>query len=568
MKEMGVGTLFSALDVARSGLTAAQVQLDTTAHNIANVNTEGYSRQRAELLTRVPITTPYGQIGRGVQVDNIVRIRDTFLDMAYREQASGLGTAELTSEYYALIDDIFLEPGENGFGTRLGQFFDALSDFANNVESSSVREALVSETQQLALSFNNVAERFNILRTNANEEVRSIVPQINSLAERLAEINQQIVRSEANLTNANDLRDERDRLLDELSGLVNITTVEQDKMVSVFIGSDALVEGNLWNELEAVRNPALDLERPDLLEVRFADSSHAVDVSDGQLFAALNMRDVILPAFDARLDTLANSLIGAINRIHSQGNGIDNLSGVISSTNDVSDPADALVGGALPFDVQAGTFDVVVYDASGVPTSTTITITASTTLNDLAASLNAVGNFSAAVVGNRIELGATGAYTFGFANDDTGVLGALGINGLFTGSDAASIALNPDIQANPDLISSAYSLDPLATGDNSAALDMAAVRSARILDDGSSTLSEYYEATIARLGVESRAAEEELGIQQTFVDDFQRRRQQVSGVSLDEEISLLIQYQRAFEGSARVITVTDRMLGALLAMAT
>lgn len=563
-----MGTLFSTLDIARSGLTASQIQLDTTAHNIANVNTEGYSRQRAELLTRLPIKRPYGQIGRGVDVNNVVRIRDAFLDQAYRNQAPGLGNAEITSEYYTLIDNIFLEPDDNGFGTRLGLFFDALSDFANNVESSSVREALVAETQQLASSFNELAQRFTTLRTNANEEVRSLVPEINSLAERLADINQQIVRSEANQTSANDLRDERARMLDELSNIVNITTVERDNMVSVFIGNDALVEGNLWSELEAVRDPSLDPERADLLEVRFVGSGIPVDIRDGELFAALNVRDNILPSFDERLDTLANALIGAINNIQAQGNGLDNLSGTLSSGNTVSDPADALVGGSLPFDVEPGTFDVVVYDASGVPTSTTITITAATTLNDLASQLNAVGNFSASVVDNHLEFGTAGGYTFGFANDTTGALAALGVNGLFTGHDAVTIGVNPAMQDNPRLISSGYSLDPLETGDNSAALDMVAVRNALLLDDGSSTLGDYYEATIARLGVESRDAQERLEIQQNFVDDFQRRRQEVSGVSLDEEVTLLIQYQRAFEGSARVITVTDRMLGTLLTMAT
>ena len=251
-----MGTLFSALDVARSGLTAAQVQLDTAAHNIANVNTEGYSRQRAELLTRLPTSFPFGQIGRGVQVDNIVRIRDTFIDQAYRSQLPGQTGAELTAGYFALIDGIFLEPGENGFGARLGQFFDALSDFANNVESSSVREALVAETRQLALSFNDVALRFNTLRTNANEEVRNLVPA-DQFARGTARRHQPAdCPGRSQLTSANDLRDQRDRLLDELAGMVNITTVENDKMVSVFIGSDALVEGVLWNQLEAVRDPA------------------------------------------------------------------------------------------------------------------------------------------------------------------------------------------------------------------------------------------------------------------------------------------------------------------------
>ena len=562
-----MGTLFSALDVARSGLTAAQIQLDTTAHNIANVNTEGYSRQRAELLTRVPTSFPYGQVGRGVQVSNIVRIHDPFIDQAYRYQLPGQTAAELTAGYFALIDGIFLEPGENGFGARLGQFFDALSDFANNVESSSVREALVAETRQLSLSFNDVALRFNTLRTNANEELRSLVPQINSLAERLADINQQIVLAEANLTSANDLRDHRDRLLDELAGLVNITTVENGNMVSVLIGNDALVEGVLWNRLETVRDPSLDPHRVDLLRVQFAGSGLAVDARDGELHAALAVRDEIIPEYERRLDALANALIQAINSIQTQASGLSTLSGMITSSNAVTDPSAALVGGSLPFAVEPGAFDVVVYDAAGTPTVTTITLTAASTLNDLAASLNGIANFSAAVVDGRIEFGTSGGHTFGFANDSAGVLAALGTHGLFTGHDAATIGLNPLINNDPGLIASGYSLDPLATGDNSAALAMAALRTAQLLDGGASSLSDYYEATIAQLGVESRSNQERLAIQQQFVSDFQQRRQQISGVSLDEEISLMIQYQRAFEGSARVITVTDRMLEALLTMA-
>lgn len=563
-----MGTLFSTFDIARSGLVAAQVQLDTAAHNIANVNTEGYSRQRVELMTRRPIIREFGQIGRGVSVTNIHQIRDGFVDAAYRRQVPGLGSAEIQSNYYRLLDGIFLEPAENGFGARLSAFFDALSDFSNNVESFPTREALVSEAADIAVSLNQVADRFYTLRTNANEEVRNMVPEINSLGRRIAELNVLIRDTEVNETSANDLRDERGRLLDELARLVEINTVETDNgQIHVFIRSDAFIEGHLVSELEAVRNPLLDPSRPDLLEVRFAGSGRLVDIRGGELHGALQVRDTIVPLYEQRMNELAAALIENVNRIHSQGRGLSNWSGTVTSANPVSAAGDPLTAAGLPFAVTPGTFDVVVYDAAGTPTATTITITAATTLNDLATALNAVPNFSATVVGERLELGAAAGFTFSFANDSTNALVALGINGMFTGHNAATIGVNQALVADANLVTSSFGFDVLNTGDNTAALAMAALRTLRLLDGESSTISEHYESTIGRLGVDSRANAGQMRVQQAFVDDFNRRRQEVSGVSLDEEVANLIQFQRAFEASARVFTVTDRMLEALLTMA-
>ena len=128
---MALGTLFSTLDIGRAGLSVAQVQLDITGHNIANVNREGFSRQRVNVTTRLPNFLPYGALGRGPGVDSIERLRDAFLDSVYREQVAGLGRSEVEAEYFAQIEDIFLEPSANGFSERLNLFYDALNDFSN-----------------------------------------------------------------------------------------------------------------------------------------------------------------------------------------------------------------------------------------------------------------------------------------------------------------------------------------------------------------------------------------------------------------------------------------------------
>jgi len=563
-----LGTLFSALSVARSGMAAAQIQLDTTAHNIANVNREGFSRQRVEMGTISPNIFPFGEIGRGVLVTDVTRIRDSFLDRSFRDQVSGLGSADVQAGNYILLEDAFLEPGENGFGTRIDQFFDSLNDFSNNVEDFPVREAFLQEAQAVADSLNQVAQRLYDLRTNANEEVRNLVPEINGLTTRISDLNQNIRDAELNGTSANDLRDERDVALDQLSRLVNITTREtSDGTVLVLLSNDVLVDQVGAREIEAVRNPALDPERDDLVELQFVDNGNLVDAQSGEVFGALEIRDNAIPGVDGRLDTIAAALIEGINAIHSQGNGLTNHTGTVSSTNLVSASTDPLIAAGLPFTVTPGTFDVVVYDASNVATTTSITIAAGTTLDDLATQLSGVANLSASVTGNQLDITPAAGFSFTFANDNTNALPALGLNGLFTGYDARTIDINQDLVNDPGLLASGYSTDVLDTGDNSAALDMAALREALVLDTGASTISQYYQSTIAELGVDARSNFDTLETEHLFVQDFDRRRKEVSGVSLDEEVTSLLLFQRAFEASARVITIADRMLETLLNVA-
>jgi len=549
-------------------MAAAQVQLDVTGNNIANVNTQGYSRQRAILEERFPALTPAGPLGRGVSVANIQRIRDQFLDQAFQQQAPNLGSSSVQAQYFNLLEDVFLEPSENGFGTRLDRFFDALHDFANNVESPPVREALLSEGEALAGSLSGLVGRFDQLRTNANEEVRNLVPEINSLADRIYDLNRQIRLAEGGGASASSLRDQRGVLIDQLSQLVNISTREDSSgQIHIQIGADVLVDSAGARDLVAFRNPALDPERNDLVELRFADNNALVNVTGGEVYGALQVRDAVIPGLDAEIDEIAAAIIEQVNRIHSQGNGTQNLSGTIASTNSVTGAATPLVSAGLPFTVAPGTFDVIVYDGAGNPTTTTIAITALTTLNDLATALNGVANFSASVSGQQISLGANAGFTFSFANDTSGALAALGINGFFTGRDARSIAVNPDLQANPDWITSSFSSDVLNTGDNAAALELAALRTALVMDSGTATIGDFYQSTVAGLGIDARAANDDLAVDEQFAINLEARRQEVSGVNLDEEVTNLLLYQRAYEASARVINVTDRMLDALFSIA-
>lgn len=561
-----MGTLFSAFDIARSGMQVAQAQLDIAGHNIANVNKPGFSRQRVELISRLPVTKPFGQIGRGVEIADIVRVRDTFLDGLFRREAAGLGDATVRAEFLQRIEDVFLEPSEHGLSSRINGFFNALAEFANNVEELPVRESVIAEAEALTQLFHDTAGRLNTLRTQANQELIHAVPEINSLASQIAALNFQIRQLEVGGKGANDLRDDRDLLLDQLSKLVNISVHEgQSGQISVLIGDAELISGDIVNEIEAVVNPALDAERLDLVELRFANSGALVPVSDGEVFAALQVRDEVLVQLDGRIDTLAATIIREINRVHSQGTGLVNYSAPVTSEHAVTGAAVPLDTAGLPFTFSAGTFDFNRYDSAGNLISTsTVTITPGvTTLNDIAAALGANGS----VVNGQLVLTPPAGGSFSLTNDTSGVLGALGVNGLFTGTDARTIGINSAIAANPALLASGFSNDPLNTGDNTAALALADVQDGLFLDGGASSINDHYETTVAQLGIDARANAQRLQVEQTFVDNVAQRRQQVSGVSIDEEVTLLLQFQRAFEASARVVTVTDRMLDSLMNMA-
>ncbi len=559
-----MGTLFSAFGIARSGLQAAQVQLDIAGHNIANVNKEGFSRQRVELLSNTPLEKPFGNIGRGVRVATITRIREAFLDAVYRDQVGGLRSAEIQAEFYTQIENVFLEPGPNGIGGRINNFFDSLHEFSNNVEEAPVRQSVINSSEALVALFRETSDRLTSLRTNANEEVLNFVPEINAIAQRISELNELISKSELTGKPANDLRDDRDLQIDRLAELVNIFTRERDDgRIEILVSGAELVSATTFRAVEAIRVPALDPERNDLVEVRFVDTGEPFVVLDGELAGALKMRDQAIVDIDARVDQIAATIIEQINRIHSSGNGIRDYSATISSTNAVTNPAIALSTAGLPFALATGSFDLIQYDGAGAIVSTvTVAYTEGvTTLNDIAAAIG--GTVTA---GGLLEVSPT-VNSFTFANDTTGVLASLGIGGLFTGTDARTMGVNQDIVNTPNLLASALSINPLDTGDNRVALAMADIRDGLFLDSGAASINDFYESTIVGIGVNARSNLENVEIERSFVESFQRRRQEVSGVSLDEEVTFLLQLQRAFEASARVVTVTDRMLDSLLAMA-
>jgi flagellar hook-associated protein 1 FlgK len=330
------------LGTSISGLLAFQRALATTGHNVANVNTPGYSRQRVDLVTRPPTPSGDGFIGNGVIVNTVERVIDQFIGGQLRSATAGNGQMQ---EFYRLasqIDNLLADP-QAGLAPSLQKFFNAVNGLANDPSSIPARQVLMSESQSLADRFHYLYQRLETLRDGVNTEIRGTVDEINSLASSIAEVNSQIAlsRGAAVGQNPNDLLDQRDELIRQLSERVAVTVVEQDDgSVNVFIGSgQTLVMGNTTNSLAAVNN-SFDSTR---LEVALVAGSFSAEVSDlltgGKLGGVLQFRNDMLDSAQNELGRTAIALSMAFNDQHRLGIDLTNaLGGDFFDTLDTATP--------------------------------------------------------------------------------------------------------------------------------------------------------------------------------------------------------------------------------------
>jgi hypothetical protein len=237
---MSIG-LFS---IARTALSAHQVALQTISHNIANAETPGYSRQEAVLSANTPVRMHYGNLGTGVNVETILRKRDILLDEGFRTANGSRGNAELRRDGLVALEGIFGEPTDAGMSNALDQFWNAWGDLATSPNSGAARSVVQQRGVQLAGLFGSYDSALTAQRSSSIDRLSNTVSQINQLAGQVAELNTRILTAESGSGSANDLRDQRDLLLDRLSGLGGTRVFPQSNgSVSVVMGNSTLVDG-------------------------------------------------------------------------------------------------------------------------------------------------------------------------------------------------------------------------------------------------------------------------------------------------------------------------------------
>ena len=355
--------------------------------------------------------------------------------------------------------------------------------------------------------------------------------------------------------------------MNRLSEIMPIrTSFHANGSVEVFSGNDYLVlSGGITSQLEtyqtADRGLAVD-------HVRFANTKQEYHASNGELAGAIEARDSILGGFIDQLDQYTHTLIETINRLHSAGEGDAGFSHV-TGTYAASQPGAVLSQAGLPFAVQHGSFDVKIFDlATQTSQTTTINIDLDglggddTSLADLQLMLDGIEHLQASLdSAGRMTLQAESGYEIRFGNDSSGVLAAMGINTFFQGTDANTIAVNQKLQGDPALLATGSGGGP---GDNTNAIKLAGFMEQTSSQLGGLTLDGFY---LQMVNGAAQAAKAEKSISagyQSFQASLMGQRQQISGVSLDEEAIRIMEMQHGYMAAARIITTVEELFRTLV----
>ena len=564
-----------------SGLFASQAGIDVTGNNISNVNTEGYSRQRVVLNTRESQVLDIGVFGRGVNIETVERIYDDMVAGSIRNETSDLNYYETIQMSLAKAEIYFneLEDG-SGLGETLQDYFDAWSDLANTAPDESdealiKRETLLEKASLLADKLHGSYKVLEDLKEESNQVLEDYVKEINEISDNIAYLNKNISLIEAGGNTANNFRDERQVLLDRLSELTNISVSERTNgQIAVYVGGNALVDEGKVFELTASKE---DTES-DAISIMWGTQGQTRDLVDitesitsGSMRGHLYVRDELLDDYQDQINELATTIITETNKIHSVGQGTDRLT-QITSSNGVANPAYTFAEevGAFPIEVVSGTLRIAVYDEDGTHVEDLdIEIDPEKdNLNSVIAKISMADNnpnggmIQASISsGNTIKITAGSGYDFTFAEDTSNFLVASGTYGFFGGSNAQDIEVADIITRNNSYIAASKTG---AVGDNQNAYAIADMKDKDLIDGTDITIDEFYAYFAAKIGSDKAQADIYVATKQQAVTELELKLEQVKGVSMDEEMTNLMKYQRAFEASSRFINVVDEMLNKLV----
>ncbi|UOR11671.1 flagellar hook-associated protein FlgK [Halobacillus amylolyticus] len=504
---------FHGLEVAKRGLFTQQAALYTTGHNISNANTPGYTRQRVNFEQTGPFPAASrnrpeipGQMGSGVQAGSIERVRVGFLDDQFRGENSKTGYYEARSDAFGRLESLMNEPSDSGLAKTMDRFWQSLQDLSVNPQNSGARDVVVQRGQAVAGTFNYLSNTLHRMQNDIKTEVGVTTKEINSLSNQINNLNKQIAEVEPHGYVPNDLYDERDRLVDQLSGIVTIDVSYEDTPSS----ADPLAMGKATISLVGNNGQALD--PPATLVDGTTNSVNEVTV---------NYPDDEMP--------LAESISVGDTSYDVEDFSQGKLRGLVES------------GGYMAGDDARGTYADMVYDLDKMATA-------------YATAINTVQKGGESL--NSMEEGSEPPNFF-FVDDTLTTDEAGVVRGL-----AGSLDVTDAVKEDADHIAAANS-ELAGSGGN--ALDLANVldEPAAILGEETS-VSTFYESIIGTMAVEAQEAYRMESNSATLKASVNQQRQSVSAVSLDEEMTNMIKFQHAYNAAARNITVIDEMLDRII----
>ena len=578
------------LNIGTSALITSQGALSTTGHNISNVNTDGYSRQRVEQGTRIPNFDGGQYFGSGVAVSSVERIFDTFLSEQVRTFTSQEQQLATFSTFASQVDDLLGSP-ELSLSSGLQGFFDAVQEVADDPTSIPARQVMLTEADTLANRFNTLDTQLDSYNQQVNLNLEAAVKEVNLLSKGIADLNQVIIEASASTTGTpNDLLDQRDQLINELSAYISVSIIEQDNGAqNVFIGNgQALVVGQSSIDLSIVLDPT-DTTRA---EVGYGPSSINVSsqLTGGTIGGLLSVRQDVIDPARLEIDALAAGMVSTLNSQHTVGITLNGNAGGNFFEPTGTPTADA------------GNIRLAIIDprdiAVAFPVSTT---TSATNTGTAALEVNAVDGLGAGFDPlNALSAGGlsiaynsgTGAYDLSYEGGTASIaydpavdsgkvfdLSALGFSAPATSSPPLTITLS-GVPADTDSFTIGNSVDALgnfsAVGDNRNALALAELQVTKTLTaldpatglpvGGPPTQSfgDSYGILVANVATRTHQADVGQQTQQGLLDQTKLRFESVSGVNLDEEAASLIKYQQAYQAASQIITVSNTVFNSLI----
>lgn len=548
----GITNLF---EIGRSGIQANQQGLSTASHNITNVGTEGFTRQRAILETGRP---QGGVISTGVRVTDVTRLVDQFIESQLTDTTQDFGRFNIRHDLLQRVETVFIESDTGGINNAIDRLFNAFRDLSTFPEESSQRTLVLNEAQAVADTINLAATSLSQIRKDIDTAIGQNLSTVNSIATQMAELNAQIHFAESSGKTANDLRDRRAVLVNDMAELVNIETVEMTNGLAVMVGGQLLVSGDRNNTLVQVS----DADNPGVndVAVQRTDGTNFVvtsKINDGEISGRLTVRDTDIQGYQDRLDRLSAVLVNEINQQHEAGYGLDS-----TTTNSLFS---ALSPDApLAADTNTGA-------AAG--TSTTVSTAASLTMDTYEIQFTSATAFNVVNVTDGTTTLSAQTYTSG-ANITFDGLTAVITDG--TGAPAAgdTFTVSAHKGAALDMAVSLTDLNKIAAsstlagvpGNNLNALALVAIQSTSQSVLGGVNVDDYHATTVGNVGSDTSLAGFQRSAKQIEMDQVTSLRESVSGVNLDEELTRLLEFQRAFEASARLITTADELFQTVIGL--
>lgn len=604
--------IFATLHTGVTGLKASEVQIATTGNNISNANATFYTRQRVVQTTNGYITTGGVQVGTGTAIESIVRLHD---EHAYFKLKNASTQQEYTGYLGQVLEEIsqrFPDLKNTGILNNLENYNKAWNDFASNPNENATKITLVNATKTLAESVNEAHSTLKKVQQKVNDDIKSTVEEINRIGEEIAHINKQIYGEEALPTDhANELRDRRDELELTLSKLVSAvaskneivqdnrfeqTITDPGHHYNLSIEGFSIVDGVNFHPLkldydDKNKSYSIYYQTPD-------EKIHdlTAKLKGGQLGAQLDLRgrdydklegaydNGILQGYIDSLNTFSKTLITETNNLYAGS----------AKNSATSDYLEGLTGDVplMNYDrtIQAGTFDIVIYDEKGnEKVRKSITIDVTTTMNDLMNQIkantddnkdnnsgndvddfiNASFSFDSKSNSGLFQINAKNGFKVSLEDKGTNFAGAFSVGGFFSGKDASDIRVKESLLSDPSTVRA--SKNGVDSGNDMAnqIIQLQYDKVSFYNKDGTVdelTMEEYYRKFTGKIASDGENNNVIHKSNTTLYNSVYAEYQSKSGVNTNEELAALIQWQSSYGAAAKIVSTVDQMLDTLLGL--